>query len=228
LKDNLNNFDYTIENIQLLANQLTSVPRIVGIIVSAFSSVLYIVSLFAITFYLLLERKQLHHYLKFLFASEAEAKAEKFVGQIEQKIGGWVRGELMLMTIVGVTTFIGLALLRIPFALPLALLAGVLELLPNVGPTVSAIPAIIIAYLVGSWPLALFTLALYILIQQLENHLIVPQVMRAAVGINPVITILIMLTGFKLAGVSGAILAIPVYIVLQATLTEWYHFKKLK
>ncbi len=228
LKDDLNNFDYTLENVQLLASQLYSLPRILGVIGSAFSSVLYFVSLFAITFYLLLERKNLHQHLKFLFETEAELKAERFVERIEHKIGGWVRGQLMLMSIIGAMTFVGLVLLRIPYALPLALLAGLLEVLPNVGPTISAIPAIIIAFLVGGWPLSLATLALYILVQQLENHLIVPQVMRVATGINPIVTIVTMLTGFKLGGVSGAILAIPLYIVIQSTLTEWYHFKKLK
>jgi predicted PurR-regulated permease PerM len=221
--DNIN-----LQNLQIIANQLNSVPRVLNLLFSAFSSVIAIFSFLVMTFYLLMERPHLHRYLTWLFKdNKAEHKAEKFISKLETQIGNWVRGEFTLMLIVGVMTYIGLTLLGIDYALPLALLAGLLEILPNLGPTISAIPAIIVAYLSVNPVMALAVLALYILVQQLENNFIVPYVMRHAVGLSPVITILLMLIGFRLGGVVGAILAIPVFLILKVVAVEFYKLRDI-
>ena len=167
------------------------------------------------SYYLVLERPNLHKYLLKLFDDkEAEAKAEKLVLDIEKQVGGWVRGELFLMLIIGVMTYLGLFLLGVPYALPLAVLAGLLELVPNLGPTMAAVPAIVIALTVSP-VIALGTLILSIVIQQLENNLIVPKVMQSATGTEPLATIIVLLVGFTLGGIAGAVLSMPIYLTIQ-------------
>ena len=123
----LNLFEVNLENIQLISNQVGSVIPVIKVIGSTFSGIITIFTFLVITFYLLIERKKLHKYIAKLFADgDAEQKAEKLISKVEAQIGGWVRGESILMIIVGLITYIGLRLLNVPFALPLAILAGVL------------------------------------------------------------------------------------------------------
>lgn len=201
-------------------SQLGSIPaNILKITVTFFSNLVALFALAVITFYLLLERKNLDRYLLALFGEGGEKQAENFVNKVEKRLGGWVRGEVFLMTVIGAMTYFGLRLLGIDFALPLALLAGILEIVPNIGPVVSAIPAVLIG--IGISPLTgLAVAALYFLVQQIENSIIVPKVMQKAVGLNPLVTILSLAIGFKLAGIVGAILAVPVVLVVQITASE--------
>ena len=157
------------------------------------------------------------HLTDFLGNSQLEKKADQFIDQLEESLGGWVRAELILMVIVGVMTYIGLVLLRVPFALPLAMIAGILEIIPNIGPTLSAIPAIIVAITIQPL-MAVGVLALYVMVQVMENNFIVPQVMSKAIGVNPLVTIVALLIGFELAGVTGAVLAVPSVLIIKCML----------
>src|SRR5690606_15670337 len=121
----------------------------------------------------------------------------------------------LLMLAVGLLSFVGLSLLGIPYAVPLALLAGLLEIVPNVGPTVAAIPAVFVGYLAGGPVIAGVVALLAIVIQQIENNLLVPKIMHANANVNPLISLILILTGLKVTGVIGALLAIPVYIVMR-------------
>lgn len=192
-----------------------------------FSNLVSILAIFLITFYLLLERNNLQRHLIVLFGEGQEKKAADFINQAEKRLGGWVRGEVVLMAIIGLMTYCGLQILGIEFALPLALLAGVLEIVPNIGPIISAVPAII-AGLALSPLMGLAVAALYFLIQQLENTLIVPKVMEKTAGINPLVTILSLAIGFKLGGVVGAILAVPVVLLIQVVASEVFTSKRFQ
>ena len=223
IADDLRNINIGLQDLNVIANQLTSVPKILGVIGSAFSALIVTITVGVITFYLLQEKQNLHKHLQWLFGDgKAEAKAQMFVSKIDEKIGGWVRGELTLMFVIGATTYVGLRLLNVDFALPLAILAGILELLPSIGPTIAAIPAVGVALFSGSPIMAIWVLALYLVIQQLENSFIVPVVMNKAVGLNPIVTILLLLTGFRLGGIAGAVLAIPLFLVIKVTMNEFY------
>ncbi len=124
-----------------------------------------------------------------------------------------MQGQLFLGVIVGVLVYIGLSLLGIRFALLLAIIAGILELVPYIGPVLSAIPAVILAFFQAPI-LALWILILYIVVQQLENYLLVPVIMKKVVGLNPVVVIIALLIGGKLLGILGIILAVPAAAVL--------------
>ena len=192
-----------------------------------FSNIVALLAVFLITFYLLLERKDLQHHLIVLFGEGQEKRAADFINKAEKRLGGWVRGEIILMTIIAVMTYFGLRILGIEFALPLALLAGVLEIVPNIGPIISSVPAII-AGLAISPLMGLAVAALYFLIQQLENTLIVPKVMEKTAGVNPLVTILSLAIGFKLGGIIGAILAVPVVLLLQVVASEVFTSKRFQ
>ncbi len=209
-------------------SNLTSVPaNLFKFIAGIFSNVLDLLALGLITFYLLLERKSLDHYLTVLFGEEKEKDIEKVIDKIEYRLGGWVRGELLLMLIVGVMSYIGFRIIGLEFALPLAILSFLLEVIPNVGPTVAALPAVLLALTLSPYH-ALATAGWCILVQQLENAIFVPRVMRKAAGVNPLVSILALAVGFKLGGIGGAILAIPSFIAIEVIAGEVFSSKNLK
>jgi len=192
--------------------------NIIRAFVGIFQNIINFIIFIVISFYLLLQRKNLDKFLvKFL--GSGEKMGARIVDKLETKLGGWVRAELLLMLIVGLLSYIGLRLLGIEYALPLAIFAGILEIIPNIGPFISAIPAVLAGLIISPW-MALAVAALYFLIQQFENQFICPQIIAKEVGINPLITILALIAGFKLAGITGAILAVPVVLLIEIILSE--------
>jgi len=229
LSNDIKNLNINLQDLDVIASQLNSIPKVLGVIGSAITVVAVLLTVMVMSFYILKERKHLYKSFTWIFSeNKPKNKAENFVNRIEEQIGGWVRGELALMLIVGTLTFIGLRLLNISFALPLAIVAGLFEILPSIGPTISAIPAVIVAFITTTPTMAIAVTALYILVQQLENSFIVPFVMRKAAGMNPIITILTVLIGFRLGGFGGAALAIPLYLVFRVSYKEYLKIKNSK
>ena len=189
--------------------------QLIKISVSVFSNVIAIFTVFIFALYFLLAREKIDEQLGVLFKDEeAEKKVEEFIDRLENKLGGWARGQIILMFIVGVSAYVGLTIIGVPFALSLALLHGILEIVPNVGPVLGTIPSIIVGF--GISPLTgLAAAALGILIQQVENYVFVPKVMEKSAGIHPIVTLLALIVGFKMAGIVGAILSVPVVITTQ-------------
>lgn len=221
------NIDF--EDLNSIASQLNTIPKVLGFVGSAFAVVTILLTVAVMSVYLLKERKDIHKNLVLVFGKDhTEKQAEAFVDRVEDQIGGWVRGEFILMFVVGLLTYLGLVLLGINFALPLAIIAGILEVLPNIGPIISAVPAILIAYLTTSPTMAAAVTALYILIQQVENSFIVPVIMKKAVGISPITTIILILVGFEIGGVGGSALAIPLFLTVKVFLKEILKVKSNK
>ena len=166
------------------------------------------VSILAISFYLLLYRDTVRKSFASLFPKTIREKVESATIQAEDKLGSWLRGQIVLSGFIGVLTWAVLSALGVDFALPLAIIAGILEIVPTIGPILSAIPAIIVA-LNTSPILALVVAISYFLIQLLENNILVPRIMQRAVGLNPIVIIVGIIIGGKLLGIAGALLAIP-------------------
>lgn len=205
----LTNFDQSV-----LQTQFTEVSKnILSVTVDIFNIIVTVIFLLVITFYLLLDRENLESRVANLFVGQ-EDRVKRLMQRIEYKLGAWVRGQVALSLIIAVMVYIGLTLLHIPYALPLALLAGLMEVVPVIGPIIAAIPAIALAFTISPVVTA-GVAALYFVIQQLENHLIVPQVMKRAVGLNPLVVILAVAVGSRLLGIAGALLAVPIAVVLQ-------------
>lgn len=184
-----------------------------SIVSNVFSAVIVLV----ITFYLLLEKKNFPKYGDSFFGDKGKIKFLSIVDNLETRLGSWVSAELLLMTIIGLVSFIGYSLLGLKYAVPLAIFAGLLEAIPTIGPTIATIVAGLIALTIS--PLtALFVVVFGILVQQLENTFIVPKLMNKTVGLNPLVTIVLIAAGGQLAGFGGAVLAIPFYLTVESVL----------
>ncbi|RJR29275.1 AI-2E family transporter [Candidatus Microgenomates bacterium] len=205
-----------------LTSQLGKLPsQFLKIGVSVFSNIFNVLTVFILGLYLLLAREKFDQQLRSVMKKEHSETMARIIDQLEVKLGGWARGELVLMLLVGFATYLGLAILGVPYALPLALIAGLLEIVPNIGPFLAAIPAVLVGF--GISPLTgVATAALGILVQQVENYLFVPKVMEKSVGVSPIITLLSLIIGFKLAGIPGALLSVPVTITFKVLLDELY------
>ncbi|MBU0458287.1 AI-2E family transporter [Patescibacteria group bacterium] len=146
------------------------------------------------------------------------------------KIAQWARGELLLLLSIACLTFIALVILRMPYALTLAVLAGFCEFIPAVGPLIAAIPAVIIALSTGGFVWATIVAGVYYIIQWCENNLLVPFIMRRAVGLSPVAIIFAMMVGISFPNtihpVVGVMLAIPITTILAIFLEDWQRLHK--
>ncbi len=209
---------------QLLA-QLGSIPgQLVKVGVSVFSNVIAVITVLILAFYLLLARDKLEDQLGLFFGEDKKRELGRIIDLLELRLGGWARGEFTLMALVGVSNYIGLVILGIPFALPLAILSGLLEIIPYLGPVVAAIPGVIIGLSISPL-MGLAVAALAFLIQQLENYLFVPKVMEKSVGVSPIITLLALAVGFRIAGVVGVVISVPMVLTVQVLLSK-YLFSK--
>ncbi|MBI5467479.1 MAG: AI-2E family transporter [Candidatus Kerfeldbacteria bacterium] len=194
-------------------------------VVGFFGGVFTVISILVLTFYLTMEEQGMKRVAIDLAPVKYRPYLTQLFRRIEERLGMWLRGQLTLGLIIAIMTYIGLTLLHVKYALILALIAGVTELLPIIGPIIGAIPAVIVG--LSQQPiLGLWVTVLYLGIQQLENHLIVPRVMAKATGLNPVIVIVALLVAAKIAGLIGVILAIPVVIMITTFLEDFLEEKK--
>lgn len=147
-------------------------------------------------------------YFRSLAPIEYQPYVAHLMKKMSHKMGEWLRGQIILGLIVGVAVYIGLTLLGVKYALVLALIAGILEVIPYVGPIISLVPALIVGF-AQSPVIGLAVIILYLIVQQLENNVLVPKVMQKVTGLNPIISILALLVGLKAGGLAGAVLSIP-------------------
>jgi len=192
-----------------------------GIFGGVFSFLLILV----VSFYLAVLKKGVQRVLTHLIPIRHRDYILDLWERAQKKLGRWLQGQLFLGLIVGVLVYIGLHFLNIKYALLLAVLAGVLEIFPYIGPVIAAIPAVIIGFLQAPI-LGLWTLILYLVIQQIENYLIVPLVIGKVVGLNPIIIIMALLVGGKLGGIFGMILAVPLTAVFAEFLKDMLKQRK--
>jgi len=185
-----------------------------------FGGVFDTITVFFFIFYMILGKQSIHQFFVLLIPMKNKKHLSQLVLAVDRRLGAWLRGQLVLMILIGVATFIGLQVIGMPFSLPLAVIAGLLEIVPIMGPVISAIPAVLVGLSISPAK-ALTAALLFLLIQQLENGVIVPRVMKHAVGLNPLVVIVALMVGGRLAGPMGALLAVPVTAVLMIVYHEW-------
>jgi predicted PurR-regulated permease PerM len=177
--------------------------------IRVFGGVVSAVTVVVLSFYLLVDAKKTGESLIMLVPRQYHRIVTDIILQTGDKLGSWLRGQLVLSLLIGSISFIGLLVLNVKFALTLGVLAGMLEIIPFLGPVIAGLIAAFVAYASGSWQLALVVLAFYTLLQQVENHVLVPKIMESAVGLSPVIVVIALAIGAQLGGITGAILAVP-------------------
>jgi predicted PurR-regulated permease PerM len=189
-----------------------------------FSGLLSIFPVLVISFYLVAEEEGMKKFIKTLIPPHHQSFTLGLIEKIQTKMGHWILGQVILSFSIFAATFIGLTLLGVKYALFLALLAGLLELVPYIGPFLSALPALFFAFFQDP-TLALWVLILYLVVQKLENYILVPKVMEKTVGTSPLVVLLALLVGFKLAGILGLLIAVPVVSALNVIITEFTEAK---
>jgi len=195
----------------------------VGTVVSAIwgfvGGVFGVVTILIVAFYVLIDAENIVRALVRLFPRPERARVRDALRRAGEKVSAWMAGQLLLGAIIGTTAALGLWILGVPYFYVLALIAGIGELIPIVGPLLAAIPAVAVAFSVSP-ATALGVAVFFFLQQQVENHVLVPRVMSRQVGISPVLVIMALLIGGSLLGLVGAILAVPTAAILQVLLQE--------
>ncbi len=199
--------------------------QIVDFLQGVFSNALFLITTLVFSFYLLLEENIVQKISQKFFEEKDVHRIVVVFDRAERRMNSWFWGQVTLMTVIGVLTFIGLTIVGMKYTLALAVLAGLLEVVPNVGPVLSLIPAFLLG-ISQSVFLGGMTVFLYWIIQLLENHLVVPLVMKRAVGLSPLITLIALIIGGKLAGVMGVLLAVPTTLFVGTVLIEILKEKK--
>lgn len=206
-------------NFSDFTSQFSGMPgKFVNIALDTVSGIVSTLAVVVMSFYLLQEFPKLDDYLTFWFAEKGKAYS-KLASELEKHIGQWFRGQLLLMLIIGVMAYLGFIIIGIPYALPLALIAGLTEIVPNIGPIIATVPAAIVGFSISP-AMGIGALIVAVSIQQLENNLITPTVMKQAVDLNPIVTIIAIMIGLQIGGLLMSILAIPLVLSIRVILTH--------
>ena len=181
-----------------------------------------------LSFYLLLEEKNARDFFHQVLPHNKFKAVYTTIKKISLKMGDWIRGQLLLMLIIGVCNFVAFFFLGIPSPLALGIWAGICEIIPYFGPVLAVIPALFIALATGNYlQAALVFIINFILIQQVEANIVVPKVMGRAVGLSPVLVILSLAIGLKLFGLVGAIVSLPAAAIISVVFGEWASLRQL-
>ena len=197
-----------------------------NIVAAVFGNLALIIATLILSFYLTVNRAGVEKFLRIILPIIYEDYIVGIYLRARKKMGRWLQGQILLMLVVGAATTIGLWILGVKYSLILGILAGVLEIVPIVGPIFSGTIAFLVA-ISESWILGLYVIILFLVIQQAESHLLIPLIMRKTVGISPVVVVIALLAGSQIAGLVGIILAVPTAVVLQEVIEDWGR-KKLK
>lgn len=191
---------------QYVQNGGTYLLNSTSLITGTITSILTVIFL---TFYLIFDFKRLLAIFLSLFPKNNQQKIERLLYDLASVNGQYIRGNILISFICGIVIFIGLSILQVPYALPLAIFAGIMDLLPLIGSTLAMIPAIILGFALA--PVTGFlTLLLFLLYQQAENAIISPAIYNKTLNLSPALGFLAVIIGSSLFGILGAFLALPV------------------
>lgn len=209
------------EVVQEFRSTLSSLSgSILSILITVFGGLLSFVLIVVLSFYLSVQENGITRFLRMVTPAKDEEYVLDLWSRSQEKIGLWMQGQLILVVIIGVLTYLGLLLIGLDNALLLAFLAGLAELIPLFGPVIAAIPAMLIGFSQGGVPLLLVVGAFYVIIQQFENQLIYPLVVQKVVGVSPIVVILALVAGGQLAGFLGVLLSVPLAAILMEFLND--------
>src|SRR3989344_1507144 len=191
---------------------------------NVFTSIVSVIFAFIIALYLVIEEDALIKIGRLVVPLQHQGYVAQLISRMQYKVGRWVLGQVTLALIIGVSVGIGLWLIGVPYALVLGLVAGLLEVIPVIGPISAAIPGVLVAFSQSLW-LGVAVIVVYIVVQQVESHVLIPNVMRKATGLNPLVILLAVLLGARLAGIVGVILSVPLATVISIFLSDVFNAK---
>jgi predicted PurR-regulated permease PerM len=206
--------------------------RTVSFLIDLASGFAWLIFILIVSFYLLKDTGRLVRSLENLVPVDYREEVHRLLREITIIWNAFLRSQLVLCAVVGTVVGVALAIVGVRNALILAIIAGILEIIPNIGPTIAAIPAILIAYFQGSAHLplsngwfAILVIGLYVVIQQLENNFLVPRIIGRSLNLHPLVVIIGVIAGASLAGILGIFLAAPILASLR--IVGNYVYRKL-
>ena len=199
---------------------LDTAGQALGYLGSASKGIFTGAAILLLAFYWTLDGPRTIRSLLLLAPISQRESGRELITAMETKVGAYVAGQSLLCLIVGLLALIAYLTIGLPYALVLALVAGVMEAVPLVGPLLGAVPAALVALTLGPDKLGWVVVAT-IVIQQIENSLLVPRVMRKAVGVNPFVSLLALFAFSSLLGIPGALMAIPMAAIIQLLLNRF-------
>ncbi len=211
----------------ITTNLSKATTGIFSFLISLFGGIISFFIILVITFYLVVEEDGMKRFIKSITPTKHQPYVSQLINKMQLKMGHWLRGQLLLSLIIFAMVFVVLSIFGIKYALILALVAGIFEIIPYLGPIMAAIPAVFFAF-AQSPSKALLVIVIYFLIQRVENDIIVPRVLGKSVGLNPLVVILAILIGAKLGGAVGALLAVPVTTALSVYFMDVIAAKKTR
>lgn len=230
---NFNDFTNLITDISGTAGK-----GLFSVVSGIFGGVVYLIIVLVIIFYMSVEEDAIKKIVESVVPEKYGEEITCLLYKIQNKLGQWLRSAMLLGGIIATLTFFILLPVMPKYALILALFAGLLEFIPYVGPFLGAIPAVFLAFSFGFWFVVIYVIIAYIVIQQFENQLIVPQVMKRTVGLHPIVSIIAMMVGAKIGGsilgnsvlgaAVGVLLSIPVAITIFEVIDYYADRKKGK
>jgi predicted PurR-regulated permease PerM len=222
--------DSGFEAQQLISNLRNAFSSFSGGVVKGasiiFGGIFSFILIVVISFYLAVQDKGIENFLRGVTPLKYEPYITNLWQRAQTKIGLWMQGQLLLGLFIGVLVYLGLSIMGIPYALLLAVIAAIFELIPLFGPIISAVPPVILGFSHGGLALGLMVIGFYIIIQQFENHLIYPLIVRKIIGVPPILVILSLIICAKLFGFLGLILAVPFVSVLLEIFDDFEKKKK--
>jgi predicted PurR-regulated permease PerM len=194
--------------------------------VGIFGAIVQLVTILVMAFFLLLDGRRILGFVFQQMGPERGARMRRISEDVYRAVGGYVAGNLLISVIAGVSSYIVMTILGIPFAVPLAVMVGLFDLIPLVGSTIAGAIVAVVAAVVG-FPGTLIAWVIFLVVyQQVENNVIQPVVYRRTVAIHPLIVIVAILIGGSLLGVLGALLAIPIAASVQIVVKELWEFRR--
>jgi predicted PurR-regulated permease PerM len=193
----------------------TIFDNLTGLVYTSFNFVVNLVLILVIAFYLLLDGERLKERLYFLVPESQLGRVTFVEATVNEVLGGYLRGQLLMALTIGTMAGAGTAVLQVQYPAVIGVLAGILELVPMLGPWLASMPAVAIAiFSPHPWPQTLWVAIYFLVIQQLEANVIGPRITGHAVGLHPLAALMALLVGIELAGILGALFAVPVAGIL--------------
>jgi predicted PurR-regulated permease PerM len=199
---------------------MASAGQALGYLTLAARVIFTAIVILALTFYWTLEGPRIIQSFLLLVPHDRRESTSELISAMETKVSSYIAGQGLLCLVIGIMALLAYLLIGLPNALVLALIAGVLEAVPMIGPLLGAIPAALVALSFAPDKLV-WVIVATIVIQQLENSLLVPRIMRKAVGVNPFVTLLALFAFSSLFGIAGALMAIPMAAIIQLLLNRF-------
>jgi predicted PurR-regulated permease PerM len=209
---------------QILGQLQSVVGNVIPVVTNVFNVFLNTVLVAMLSIYFLLSGPRAIHWLKTNTPASQRPRIQFLLDTLATVIGGYIRGNVLLATVISTLTGVGIALVGVPYPFLLAVLTFILEFIPVIGIYITSVAVVLLAFTQG-WVTGLLALGIVLLLQLLENNVFAPRIVGRAVGINPIITIFALIAGTNLFGIAGAFFAAPVagiaQALIQALWSDW-------